>query len=116
MGVDFINRTKKQFKKGLDRSRVELATPKLFSRTPDHQPRSYKARVRSGCALSADEMVGVRLIEGNQVVAVDGLDVVADVASPSEELVEALRESHGEACGTVLTVHEMAAVAEIEVS
>ena len=116
MGVDFINRTKKSFRKGLDRSRTELATPTLFSRDPDQQPRSYKARIRCGRELCADEKVGVRLIEGNQVVAVDGLEVVAEVASPSDELVEALRESHGEACGTVLAVHEMAAVAEIEVS
>ena len=116
MGVDFIKRTKKSFKKGLDRSRTELGTPKLFSRDPDQQPRSYKATIRGGRAVCADEKVGVRLLEGDKVVAVDGLDVVAEMASPSDELLEALRESHGEACGTVLAVHEMAAVAEIEVS
>ena len=116
MGVDFINKTKKSFKKGLDRSRTELATPKLFSRDTHQQPRSYKARIRDNHVLRADEKVGVRLLEEDQVVAVDGLDVVAEMASPSDELIEALRQSHGEACGTVLVVHEMASVAEIEVS
>lgn len=116
MGVDFINKTKKSFKKALDRSRTELATPKLFSREADQQPRSYKARIRCDRALCANDKVGVRLVEKDHVVAVDGFDVVAELESPSDELVEALRESHGEGCGTVLAVHEMASVAEIEVS
>lgn len=116
MGVDFIDKTKKSFKKALDRSRTELATPMLFSKDADQQARSYEARIRSGCVLWADAKVGVRLVEGDRVAVVDGLDVVAELPSPSEELIGALRASHGEACGTVLVVHEMASVAEIEVS
>lgn len=116
MGVDFINKTKRSFKKALDKSRTELATPKLFSREADQQPRSYKARIQAGRMLCAADKVGVRLVEKDRVVAVDGFDVVAKLESPSHELVEALRASYGEACGTVLVVHELASVAEIEVS
>ena len=116
MGVDFINKTKKSFKKALDKSRTELAPPGLFSREADQQPRSYKARIRHGRALCADDKIGVRLVESDHVVAVDGFDVVADLEHPSAELIDALRQSHGEACGAVLAVHEIASVAEIEVT
>ena len=116
VGVDFINRIKKPFKKGLDRARVELATPHLFTKEPNHQARSYKASIVEGESISEHDTLNVRLMEKNQVVALKGLNVVAELESPPGDLIEGLRESHGEGCGTVLVVHALASVAEIEVS
>ena len=44
MGLDFVRKAAKSFKKGLDNSRVELGTPTLFTREPDSKPRAYVAR------------------------------------------------------------------------
>ena len=115
MGVDFIEKAKRAFRKGLDQSRVELGTPHLFSRQPDEEPRSYSVSLRGKRRLKTNEEVGVRLREGGEVVVMDGLDVIGEFNSPPEELVKALQASAGEGCGTVVKMHETAGVAEMSV-
>src|SRR6202030_4505452 len=107
MGVDFIRRAARSFHKGLDRRRIELGTPNLFTQEPTSAPRTYAANVRNGETLAAGEKLGVRL-DGERVLAMRGLDPVATFDSPPPELVKALSASHGEACGVVQQVHDMA--------
>ena len=114
MGLDFIRKAAASYRKGLDRRRVELATPTLFTQEPGCAPRAYVARLRGGKRLAVGEKVGVRLIE-HQVTACRGLDTVASFTSPPAELIEAITASGGEACGVVQQVHEAAEVAEITV-
>lgn len=114
MGLDFVRRAARSFHKGLDRMRVELGTPTLFTQEPAAAPRTYAATVRSGHTLLAGEKLGVRL-EGESVIAMRGLDTVASFEKPSADLVRALSDSHGEACGVVQQVHDMARMAEINV-
>lgn len=114
MGVDFIRRTKRSFHKGLDRRRIELALPTLFTQQPTSAPRIYAANLCSGQVLNTGEKLGVRL-DGEQVLAMRGLDQVATIARPPAELVEALSVVHGEACGVVQHVHDLVRVAEISV-
>ena len=54
-------------------------------------------------------------LDGQHVLALRGLDLVAVFTSPTPELKEALVASHGEACGVVQTVHAIARIAEITV-
>jgi len=114
MGIDFVRKAARSFHKGLDRRRIELATPNLFTQQPASTPRSYAANLRSGKSLSEGEKLGVRL-DGDRVVAMRGLDPVATFDSPPTELVKALTASHGEACGVVKQVYGMAQTAEIDV-
>jgi hypothetical protein len=114
MGVDFIRRTARSFHKGLDRRRIELGTPTLFTQQPETAPRTYAANVCAGATLAAGEKVGVRL-DGDCVIAMRGLDPIATINRPPADLVAALSASHGEACGTVLHMHDIAHVAEITV-
>lgn len=114
MGLDFVRKAAKSFKKGLDNSRVELGTPTLFTREPDSKPRAYVARTLREVELVPGEELGVRLDNGRIVVR-RGMDVVAELEAPPSGLVEALRESHNEASGTVVEVHEIADTAEIAV-
>ena len=114
MGVDFIKRTARAFHKGLDWRRIEAAIPKLFTQQPTAIPRTYAARLCSGQKLNTGEKVGVRR-EGEHVLAMRGLDLVATINSPSPELLEALSVGHGEASGVVQQVHDMARTAEIAV-
>jgi len=114
MGVDFVKRAARSFHKGLDRRRIELATPTLFTQQPTSAPRTYAANFCHGKMVQLGETLGVRL-EGQQVLATRGLDTVATINRPTTELIEALSIGHGEACGVVQQVHELAGVAEISV-
>ncbi|MCC7428688.1 MAG: hypothetical protein IT557_17485 [Alphaproteobacteria bacterium] len=114
MGVDFIRKAAKSFHKGLDRSRIDLGTPDLFTRLPDCEPRTYAATIRSNQKLNRGEDLCVRL-DGAAVVAQRGMEIVAQFESPPAELIDALKDSHGEACGTVREIHEIADTAEITV-
>lgn len=114
MGLDFIHKAAPSFRKGLDRKRIELATPNLFTQQPGCAPRVYAANVRTGQRLTAGDKLGVRL-DGQLLTAFRGLEPVATFNNPPTELLEALTESHGEACGVVKEVHDTADVAEITV-
>lgn len=114
MGLDFIRKAARPFRKGLDKSRIELGTPDLFTRKPDCEPRAYAVTIRRPMRLSRGEELGVRF-QGNKVIAQRGTDIVAEFDSPPEELVDALRESYGEACGTVTEIYEIADTAEVTV-
>ena len=114
MGVDFIRRAAKSFHKGLDQSRIDLGTPDLFTRQPNCEPRAYAAAIRTNRHLSPGEDLSVRFHNG-KIVAQRGMDIVAEFDAPPAELVEALKESYGEACGTVQEVYEIADTAEITV-
>lgn len=114
MGIDFVRRAAASFRKGLDKRRLELATPTLFTQQPDSAPRSYAASVQDGEKLQTGQELGVRL-QGQKVIVLRGLDQVATLNSPPADLVNALAASHGEACGTVSQVHELSQTAEITV-
>jgi hypothetical protein len=113
MGLDFIRKAAPSFHKGLDRRRIELATPTLFTQEPGRAPRAYAARVVSGKRLEPGDKVGVRLVE-RQVTACRGLDPIANFTSPSAELIDTLAAG-GEAWGVVQQVHDAAQIAEITV-
>lgn len=114
MGLDFIRKAAKSFHKGLDQSRIDLGTPDLFTRKPDCEPRAYAATIRANRKLSSGEDLSVRF-QGGKIVAQRGMDTVAEFESPPAELVKALKESWGEACGTVTEVYDIADTAEITV-
>jgi len=114
MGIDFIRKAAPSFRKGLDRMRIKLATPTLFTQQPTSTPLAYAVKLRIDKTVAPGEKLGVKL-DGQQVLATRGLDPVAIYDNPTSELKEALRASHGEACGIVQTVHTIALVAEITV-
>jgi len=114
MGIDFIRKAAPSFHKGLDRRRIELATPTLFRQEPTHAPRAYAANLRRGQKVEAGEKLGVRL-DGEQVVALRGLEPVATFNNPPAELKDALQACHGEAYGFVKEIHHIAQTAEVVV-
>jgi hypothetical protein len=114
MGLEFVRKAAPSYRKGLDRKRIELATPNLFTQNPICAPRAYAASLRTGVMLTAGEKLGIRL-DDRQVVALRGLSPVAIFSAPSAELMEALKASYGEAYGVVQVVHDIAHMAEITV-
>jgi hypothetical protein len=113
MGVDFIRKAAPSFRKGLDRRRLELGTPNLFTQHPIDAPRTYAATLRAGEALDTGEQVCVHLDDARHVLVLRGLDAIGEFDNPTADLLDALVDSHGEACGLVQTFHSIARIAEI---
>lgn len=114
MGMDFIRKAAPSFRKGLDRMRIALATPTLFTQQPASTPCAYAASLNGGFTPTVGDKLGIRL-DGERVLILRGLDLVGSFRTPTTELLEALRASHGEACGLVQQVHDIACIAEITV-
>jgi len=112
MGIEFIRKAAKSFNKGTDRDRRDLARPDLFTQLPTIAPRSYAATLQNGCTVTPGEKLGVHL-DGQNVVALRGLDPIATFNSPSVDLKNALHACHGERSGSVLHVHPIAGIVEI---
>ena len=112
MGLDFIKKAARNFNKGVDRARIALGTPGLFRLEPGCVPQAYAVQLRGDKALQTGEKVGVRL-DGQNVLAVRGFELVGVFKNPTPEVKAALSESHGEACGVLQTIHAIAGVAEI---
>ena len=116
MGLDFICRTKRSFRKGLDSWRVQLATPPLFLQSVTETPRSYSVTLNGRAhTLEENAEVLVCLKEHEKIVIMKGMDEIGLFIAPTKELVEALKTCGGEACGIVEVLHEKALVAEISV-
>lgn len=112
MGMDFIRKAAPGFHKGVDRMRIKLATPTLFTQQPELKPRVYAAQLRADRTAARGEKLGIRL-DGEQIHALRGLDLIATFNNPTPELREALQASHGEACGEVQTMHIVSGVLEV---
>jgi hypothetical protein len=114
MGLEFVRKAAPTFRKGLDLRRIELGTPTLFTQQPSCTLRAYAANLLGDQKLALGEKLGVHL-DGPRILVLRGLDPVATFNSPPADLMDALVASHGEACGLVQEVHEIAGIAEITV-
>ena len=114
MGVEFIRKSAKTFKKSWDWHRVSLATPTLFTQQPVCGARTAAADIANGTTLQQGEAVTVQL-NGTDLVALRGLSEVAYFIQPSPQLVSAVQESYGVARGTVEQINNIAGVVEISI-
>jgi hypothetical protein len=114
MGVDFLERTKKTFKRGWDRAAVALATPDLLRREPGCAGVSVAGDIVQGVEVEVGEKLTVDLAPRG-LVARRGLTEVVRMPQAPPEVVEAVRQACGVAVGTIEQVHEPAGVAEISI-
>jgi len=112
MGADFVEKATPSFRKSWDRARVALATADLFTRTPECAARSTVADIVGNAQLKVGEQLTVEPQDGT-LIARHGNRVVARIAKPRPDLMQAVEDSCGTAKGTVQQVHALARVAEI---
>lgn len=111
MGVDFLERAKKTFRRSWDRAAVALATPDLLRRVPGCAGVSVAGDIVEGVEVEPGEKLTVELA-ARGLIARRGLTEVVRMPKAPPEVIEAVRQGHG-AVGTVEQVHEPAGVAEI---
>jgi hypothetical protein len=114
MGVEFIRKSAKTFKKSWDWHRVSLATPTLFTQQPTCVARTIAADMASGASLQTGEAVTVQL-SGTDLVAMRGLSEVAYFVDPPLDVVSAVQESYGVASGTIEQINNIAGIVEISI-
>ena len=114
MGLDFVRKAAPNFHKGIDRSRVALATPALFTRYPGCTPRAYSARVFQDAEPFVGESVGICLRDG-EVLVMRGLNAIAVLRQPPTSLLEALTSSFGVGSGTIQEIQTLSKTAEVTI-
>lgn len=114
MGADFLERTKKSFKRSWDRERVALATSDLLTRQPDCAGRSVVGEIIGDAQLSPGERLTVEKDAGG-LVARRGLTDVVRIAEAPADVMRGIEESCGVGLGTVDQVHDPARVVEISI-
>ncbi len=114
MGLDFIKKAAPNFDKGMDRSRMELATPKVFAQQPNCTPRAYSVRLLVDEDFSIGEAVGITLRNG-EVLMLRGLTVVGVFRDPPQAILQALTESFCEAYGTIQELQVLSRTAEVTI-
>jgi hypothetical protein len=112
MGIEFIRKAAKSFRRRWDEGRRELGTSDLFTQEPRQCPRTLPFDLGSSFDVHIGEMVTVEA-EGNALVARLRLVPIARADNPPTEVLRAVQESCGIAQGTVQQVHDLARVAEI---
>jgi hypothetical protein len=92
MGADFVRKAAKAFEKSWDRGRTALCTADLFTQTPNQAAHTAAAEMLGDVALRPGDHVTVEK-SGQTLVARKGLTPVAQLNSPSAELVGAIDAS-----------------------
>jgi hypothetical protein len=92
MGQDWIPKAEKAIKRRLDRARVELSTPQLFTQEPTCAGRVAAAELDIGARATVGEDL-VASMEDNEVRLYRGNTPVGRLTAPSAEQVAALTQS-----------------------
>lgn len=92
MGADFLEKTKKPFRKHLDRSRAKLKSDTLFSVDPELRGRILRAEVLNNASPSIGECLAVELDNG-RLIARRGITPVAVISDPPQTVVRHLSTS-----------------------
>lgn len=114
MGADFLERTKKSFRRSWDRGRVALATSDLLTRQPECAGRSVVGEIINGQKISTGERLTVEKDERG-LVARRGLTDVLRIPKPPSDVVLGIEQSCGVGVGTVEQVHGPAGTVEITI-
>ena len=112
MGIEFLTRTRKTITKHIDRMRVELATPDLFTQKPADLPRCAMLTLKKGAIVE----VGDRLVlesTKSSVTAHRNNVAVGNYDNPSADVMESLAKTGGTAGAVVRRVMKISGKAEV---
>lgn len=112
MGAEFLSRTRPTIRKHIDKQRVALATPGLFSVTPGEQPRISVATISAGATVTGGETVIVEVQNGAAKLR-RGNVVVGALDNPSVQIITTIENSGGAATGIVQRVHSLSGKADV---
>jgi len=114
MGLEFIRKAAKPFRRCWDDGRRILGTAGLFTEEPVAESRSAPFDLAPDALLNSGDVVVVES-DGSSLIARQKLREVARTMNPPAELLHAVQQSCGIAKGIIDQVHTLSRVAEISV-
>lgn len=112
MGIEFLTRTRTTIRKHIDRKRVQLATPDLFTEQPTNQPRCAMISLQQGAAVKEGDRLIIELHKTSITARRDN-SVVGVYENPNSEVLTNLANSGGTAGGIVRRVLKLSGKAEV---
>ena len=115
MGLDFIHNTpgkpwQKAWNAGLD----ALKRPSLFDIQISEERRVITVDCNPGIALKEGVPIVLQIVEA-ELVVLDGIQTVGRTNRVPQDVLEALNEASGVACGVVERVGQFGDIAEIRI-
>lgn len=112
MGIEFLTRTRQTIRKHIDRKRVELATPDLFTQQPTDQPRCAMISLKQGVLVKEGERLIIELSKASITARRDNT-VIGVYDNPNSGVLANLSNSGGTAGGVVRRVMKLSGKAEV---
>jgi hypothetical protein len=106
MGAEELTKRRQSHDKYIDRRRVELATPDLFTQMPENQSRSCVGTLIGDAAVSVGESLVIEAAD-NSLLARRGNSIVLTISDPPVDVLTAVRTGAGVASGTVQHVYKL---------
>lgn len=114
MGAEELKKRRPSHDKYIDRQRVALATPDLFTRTPEDQARSCIASIAPNETVEIGESF---VIEPTDIGMLGrrGNSVVLEFARPPDDILKAVRGGAGVATGEVFRINKLSRTVEVTI-
>jgi len=116
MGVDFIKKCAKGFRKSWGRGKNALASQNLFSKTPDLGGRTYCADLVPGAKADPNRQLLVRA-DGNRLRILDGDSEIGALRDCPQALLDTIaRDGCGVAFARIERLHELSGTMDVSVA
>lgn len=112
MGTDFIRAKARRFRKGLDRSVIELTRANLFSRSPELIKEKVIAKAVGHACVGEGEQVLLHAHDGRLWVELDAV-VRGEIVKPDETFLKRLESAGGYAGAIVAATHPTLSLFEV---
>lgn len=115
MGLDFIYKVGRSFKRGWDGRKREFSERTLFSPRVKERPRSIQMAPLNGDGFKGGEEVLLRSTDSAITAYSRDNEPIGECKSPPADVKGKMLRSDGVAWGKVAKVHELSRSAEVEV-
>jgi hypothetical protein len=106
MGMDFIDKTKGNLKKGWDRSRAALSKTNLLTKFPEAVNRSLLADAVGDAPIAVGDRLVIQFHD-SVLMAFRELTPAARFCDPPDDVLQMVRDAGGCANGVVATVYDV---------
>jgi hypothetical protein len=114
MGAEELKKRRRSHDKYIDRQRVALATPDLFTQTLEDQPRTCIASIVSNASIQIGDTYVFEAEEGHLLGRL-GNAVHLDILNTPADILEAVRSGAGVAKGEVCRINKLSRTAEVTI-
>lgn len=114
MGAEELKKRRRSHDKYIDRQRVALATPDLFTRVPEDQPRSCIAVMAEGMPAKIGDDFILQADKG-KLVGCRGNSVHLSSTTAPPDILQAVSNGAGAAVGEIIRINRLSRTVEVKI-